>query len=77
MPVDYFRPKAVASVFGIAGTGATLGSMISTWAVGGILDSTHNHTIVFVGLTMLMPVTLLVGFLLMMRVEPVCEMQAL
>jgi ACS family hexuronate transporter-like MFS transporter len=73
LPGDYFPPRAVASVYGIAGTGSTIGSMISTWAVGTILDSTHNYTIVFVGLSMLMPVALLVGFLLMRRVEPVAD----
>ena len=50
--------------------------MISTWAVGAILDSTHNYTIVFVGLSMLMPVALIVGFLLMRRVEPITGMLA-
>jgi ACS family hexuronate transporter-like MFS transporter len=73
LPGDYFPPRAVASVYGIAGTGSTIGSMISTWAVGAILDSTHNYTIIFVGLSMLMPVALLVGFLLMGRVEPIRE----
>lgn len=68
---DYFPPRAVASVYGIAGTGSTIGSMISTWAVGAVLDATHNYTIVFVGLSMLMPVALVVGFALMKRVEPV------
>ena len=76
LPGDYFPPRAVASVYGIAGTGSTIGSMISTWAVGAILDSTHNYTIVFAGLSMLMPVALLVGFLLMRRVEPILDMQA-
>jgi ACS family hexuronate transporter-like MFS transporter len=76
LPGDYFPPRAVASVYGIAGTGSTIGSMISTWAVGAILDATHNYTIVFFGLTMLMPVALLVGFLLMRRVEPIGDFQA-
>src|SRR6266853_606494 len=76
LPGDYFPPRAVASVYGIAGTGSTIGSMISTWAVGAILDSTHSYTIVFVGLSMLMPVALLVGFLLMRRVEPILDIQA-
>jgi ACS family hexuronate transporter-like MFS transporter len=76
LPGDYFPAKAVASVYGIAGTGSTIGSMISTWAVGAILDSTHNYTYVFVGLSMLMPVALLVGFLLMKRVEPIADFQA-
>lgn len=71
LPGDYFPSRAVASVYGIAGTGSTIGSMISTWAVGAVLDATHNYTIVFVGLSMLMPVALLVGFSLMKRVEPI------
>jgi MFS transporter, ACS family, hexuronate transporter len=75
LPGDYFPSKAVASVYGIAGTGSTIGSMISTWAVGAILDSTHNYTIVFVSLSMLMPVALIVGFSLMKRVEPIAGMQ--
>jgi len=74
LPGDYFPSRAVASVYGIAGTGSTVGSMISTWAVGAILDSTHNYTIVFVGLSMLMPVALIVGFSLMKRVEPIAGM---
>jgi ACS family hexuronate transporter-like MFS transporter len=76
LPGDYFPPRAVASVYGIAGTGSTIGSMISTWAVGAVLDATHNYTIVFVGLSMLMPVALLVGFLLMKRVEPIAGFEA-
>ncbi len=76
LPGDYFPPRAVASVYGIAGTGSTIGSMISTWAVGAILDSTHSYTIVFVGLSVLMPVALIVGFLLMKRVEPISDFQS-
>jgi ACS family hexuronate transporter-like MFS transporter len=33
VPGDYFPPHAVASVYGIGGTGSTVGSVISTWAV--------------------------------------------
>ena len=76
LPGDYFPPKAVASVYGIAGTGSTIGSMISTFAVGAVLDATHNYTIVFVGLSMLMPVALIVGFFLMKRVEPIADFQS-
>jgi ACS family hexuronate transporter-like MFS transporter len=75
LPGDYFPPRAVGSVYGIAGTGSTIGSMISTWAVGAILDATHSYTIVFVGLSLLMPVALLVGFLLMKRVEPITHLE--
>jgi ACS family hexuronate transporter-like MFS transporter len=68
---DYFPPCAVASVYGIAGTGSTLGSAISTWAVGRTLDLTHSYTPIFIGLSLLMPVAMLVGFSLMGRVEMV------
>jgi ACS family hexuronate transporter-like MFS transporter len=71
LPGDYFPPRAVASVYGIAGTGSTLGTVISTWAVGRTLDVTHSYTPVFVGIGLLMPVALLVGTTLMGRVEPV------
>lgn len=71
---DYFPPHAVASVYGIAGTGSTVGSVISTWAVGRTLDLTHSYAPVFVGIGLMMPVALLVGFTLMRRVEPVERM---
>ena len=66
---DYFPPRAVASVYGIAGTGSTIGSAISTWAVGRTLDVTHSYTPVFIGLSLLMPLAMLVGFSMMGRVE--------
>ena len=71
LPGDYFPPRAVASVYGIGGTGSTIGSVISTWAVGRTLDSTHSYAPVFIGLGLLMPIALLVGTALMGRVEPV------
>ncbi|HEX8028365.1 MAG TPA: MFS transporter, partial [Vicinamibacterales bacterium] len=71
LPGDYFPARAVASVYGIAGTGSTVGSMISTWAVGAVLDATKSYVPVFVGLSLLMPIGLVVGFFLMRRVEPI------
>lgn len=68
---DYFPPRAVGSVYGIAGTGSTLGSVISTWAVGRTLDITQSYAPVFVGIGVLMPVAMVIGFTLMRRVEPV------
>lgn len=73
---DYFPPRAVASVYGIAGTGSTVGSVISTWAVGRTLDLTHSYTPVFIGIGVLMPVALIVGLILMKRVEPVEDLPA-
>lgn len=76
LPGDYFPPRAVASVFGIAGTGSTVGSVISTWAVGRTLDATHSYTPVFIGIGLLMPVAMLVGMALMRRVEPMKDFDA-
>ena len=70
LPGDYFPPRAVGSVYGIAGTGSTVGSVISTWAVGYTLDATHSYAPVFVGIGVLMPVAMLLGFTLMRKVEP-------
>ncbi len=71
LPGDYFPPQAVASVYGFAGTGSTVGSVISTWAVGRTLDLTHSYVPVFVGIGLLMPVAFVVGTALMGRVRPV------
>jgi ACS family hexuronate transporter-like MFS transporter len=71
LPGDYFPPRAVGSVYGFAGTGSTVGSVISTWAVGKTLDLTHSYVPVFVGIGSLMPVALVIGLLLMKTVEPV------
>jgi ACS family hexuronate transporter-like MFS transporter len=77
LPGDYFPPRAVGSVYGIAGTGSTVGSMISTWAVGAVLDATHSYVPVFIGLSLLMPIGLVLGFFLMRRVEPIRELDFL
>jgi ACS family hexuronate transporter-like MFS transporter len=71
LPGDYFPPRAVGSVYGIAGTGSTVGSMIGTWAVGFTVDKTHSYAPAFVGIGVLMPIAMLVGFALMRKVEPV------
>ena len=71
LPGDLFPPYAVASVYGFGGTGSTVGSVISTWAVGRTLDLSHSYTPVFVGIGALMPIAFLVGTSLVGRVEPV------
>ncbi len=71
LTVDYFPPRAVASVYGFGGTGSTLGSVIATWAVGRTLDATGSYVPVFIGIGLLMPVAWAVGTWLMGRVEPV------
>ena len=77
LPGDYFPPRAVASVYGIAGTGSTVGSMISTWAVGAVLDATHNYVPVFIGLSLLMPIGLVIGFFLMGKVAPIRDFDSM
>jgi ACS family hexuronate transporter-like MFS transporter len=66
LPGDFFPPRAVASVYGIGGTGSTIGSVIATWAVGRTLDTTHSYAPVFIGLSLLLAGTALMG-----RIEPV------
>jgi hypothetical protein len=61
----------VASVYGIAGTGSTLGTAISTFVVGYYLDLTHSYTNVFIGIGTLMPIAMIVGLAMMGRVGPV------
>lgn len=68
---DYFPPRAVGAVYGIAGTGSTIGSAIATYGIGYVVDLTHNYTLVFIGISALMPIALAAGFTLMKRVEPV------
>ncbi|MEO8679126.1 MAG: MFS transporter [Vicinamibacterales bacterium] len=74
LPGDYFPPRAVGTVYGIAGTGSTIGSMISTWGVGAVLDATHSYVPVFIGLSLLMPIGLVLGFLLMGKVVPIRDL---
>ena len=70
LPGDYFPASAVASVFGIGGAGSTIGSMISIWLVGRILDTTGSYPSVFLMLGLLMPLAYFFGTLLMGRIEP-------
>jgi ACS family hexuronate transporter-like MFS transporter len=70
LPGDFFPTSAVASVFGIGGAGSTIGSMISIWLVGRILDTTGSYPSVFLMLGLLMPLAYFFGTLLMGRIEP-------
>jgi MFS transporter, ACS family, hexuronate transporter len=70
LPGDYFPSAAVASVFGIGGAGSTIGSVISIWLVGRILDRTGSYHAVFLILGLLMPLAYFLGTLLMGRIEP-------
>jgi ACS family hexuronate transporter-like MFS transporter len=76
LSTDYFPPQAVGSVYGISGTGSTVGSILSTWLVGRTLALTHSYVPVFIGIGLLMPVAFVVGTALMGRVEPVAMKNA-
>jgi ACS family hexuronate transporter-like MFS transporter len=71
LPGEFFPPYAVASVYGFGGTGSTLGSVISTWAVGRTLDLTGSYVPVFIGIGLMTPVAFVVGTALMGRIQPV------
>jgi ACS family hexuronate transporter-like MFS transporter len=68
---DFYPSSAVGSAYGIAGTGSTMGAVVSTWLVGRTLDATHSYIPVFIGIGLLMPVAMLIGFTLLKRIEPV------
>jgi len=68
---DYFAPSDVGTVYGIAGTGSTAGSALATWGVGRALDLGVGYAPVFIGISLLMPVAMIVGLSLMGRVKPV------
>jgi ACS family hexuronate transporter-like MFS transporter len=73
LPGDYFPPAQVGSVYGFAGTGSTIGTALATWGVGYVLDSRFGYTPVFIGVSLLMPIAMIVGLSLMGRVEPVSD----
>lgn len=75
LPSDFFPAGAVASVSGLSGTGSTLGSVVSIWAVGQILDATGNFPLVFVLLGSLMPLALWFGTKLMGEVRPITTLE--
>jgi MFS transporter, ACS family, hexuronate transporter len=68
---DYFPRTEVGSVYGIAGTGSTVGTAIATWGVGYVLDLKSGYTPVFIGISLLMPIAMIVGLSLMGSVKPV------
>ena len=69
LPVDFFPPSYVGTVFGFGGTGSGLGTLLVTAAVGITLDLTHSYTLVFIGIGLLLPVALVVVLLLAGKVQ--------
>jgi ACS family hexuronate transporter-like MFS transporter len=46
LPTDVFHTQAVASVSGLAGTAAGIGTLISTWLIGRISDRVSFEPII-------------------------------
>jgi ACS family hexuronate transporter-like MFS transporter len=69
LPMDFFPPSYVGTVFGFGGTGSGLGTLLVTAAVGFTLDLTHSYTLVFVGIGLLLPAALVVVMLLAGKVQ--------
>jgi len=70
LPSDFFPQTAVASVAGLGGMGAGIGSMIFIFATGWVVDH-FSYTPVFTAAGLLGPLGTLLLFLLSGRIVPV------
>src|SRR4029079_5543763 len=68
LPSDFFSDKAVASVAGLGGTGAGIGSMIFVFGTGWVVDH-FSYVPVLVAAGLLAPFGTLVLFVLSGRIE--------
>jgi MFS transporter, ACS family, aldohexuronate transporter len=70
IPMDFFPTEYVGSVFGFGGVGSSLGTVVTTWAIGLVLDRLHSYTPVFIFIGSLLPTAFVVGTLVMGKVQP-------
>ena len=70
LPSDFFPDKAVASVAGLGGTGAGIGSMIFVFGTGWVVDH-FSYVPVLVAAGLLAPLGTAVLFALSGRIEPI------
>ena len=49
LPSDLYPSRSVASVSGLSGTGAGLGTIVSTYTIGRVTDLTSSFTPIFIG----------------------------
>lgn len=49
LPADLFPPHSVATVSGLSGTGAGIGTIVSTYTIGRVTDAVRSFTPIFVG----------------------------
>ncbi|MBI3695314.1 MAG: MFS transporter [Acidobacteria bacterium] len=66
LPSDLFPNRAVASVSGLSGTGAGIGTIVSTYTIGRVTDLTNSFTLVFLGAS-LAPVLSVILLLALVR----------
>lgn len=76
LPSDFFSDKAVASVAGLGGTGAGIGSMIFIFSTGWVVDH-FSYVPVLVAAGLLAPLGTLVLFALSGRIERISLNQSL
>jgi MFS transporter, ACS family, hexuronate transporter len=70
IPMDFFPTEYVGSVFGFGGTGSSLGTVFTTWAIGLVLDRFHSYTPVFIFVGSLLPLAFIIGTSMMGKVYP-------
>lgn len=68
LPADVFQRRAVGTVSGMAGTGAGIGTMISTYFIGRVTDS-HSFAPVIIAMAVL-PLAATIIFVTMVRTSP-------
>jgi MFS transporter, ACS family, hexuronate transporter len=70
LPSDVFHPDAVASVSGLGGTGAGIGTLISTYLIGTISDRFSFQPIVIVGSVIPCVATVILVLMVSTKKEP-------
>ena len=70
LPADVFHTRAVASVSGLSGAGAGIGTLISTWLIGVVSDRFSFQPIIIVASMIPCLATLLFVTLVRARKEP-------
>jgi ACS family hexuronate transporter-like MFS transporter len=68
LPADLFRTESVASVSGMSGTGAGIGTILSTYLIGAVADR-YSFEPVLIGAS-LVPIAAVLLVFLLVRVEP-------
>jgi ACS family hexuronate transporter-like MFS transporter len=69
LPSDLYPSHAVASVSGLSGTGAGIGTIVSTFVIGRVTDATRSFTPIFLGASFA-PIFAVLMLLLLVRRQP-------